>query len=125
MSEETRRVVSAVRSWADSVYQTLVQEARQKGITFPNAELNKIISEIAEDYRQISQEVRNDIIDPVWERINNFLEGPTASYIKQLYNWTKNAMIKIHDLYSMKIKELIQSWKETFGEITGNIWEGE
>lgn len=125
VSDQTWRVLRATRAWAESVYQTVVQEARQKGITFPNAELSKIMSEIAEDYRQISQEVRSDIIDPMWERINNFLEGPTASYIKQLSSWTRTAIIKIHDIYTTKIKELIQTWRETFGEMTGNVWEGE
>ncbi|KAK4329517.1 hypothetical protein Pmani_000135 [Petrolisthes manimaculis] len=121
--EEMRSVMRATWSWVESVYQNLVQEARQKGITFPDPELSKIMSQISEDYRQICQEVNSDIIHPMWQTLNNFLQTSTITYIKQIFSWAQSAMIQVQEVYNMKIKEVIQSLKETYGGVTGNAWQ--
>ncbi|KAK4300113.1 hypothetical protein Pmani_027664 [Petrolisthes manimaculis] len=97
--EEMRSVMRATWSWVESVYQNLVQEARQKGITFPDPELSKIMSQISEDYRQICQEVNSDIIHPMWQTLNNFLQTPTITYMKQIFLWGRAGLVQVQEYY--------------------------
>lgn len=122
--EEMRRVMEASRSWSNAVYDNLQQEASQKGIHFPDPQLVRIMEEIKQDSRQIYQEMKSEMVYPVWDVINEYLEGPTATYIKQLISWFKSANNEIRQAYKSSIKSLIQTWRREFRGITETIIQG-
>lgn len=114
-------MVGAIWSWAESVYQNLVQEARRRGITFPDPEVVKLMSEITEDYRQISQEVRSDIIDPVWQCVSSFIQGPTVSRIKQVLLWARAGLVQVQEYYVHVIENFLVDLGITeFWELLGD-----
>lgn len=122
--EEIRRVVEASRSWSNAVYDILQQEARQKGVHFPDPQLVRIMEEIKQDSRQIYQEIKSELVYPVWDVINEYLEGPTATSIKQLISWFKSANTEIRQAYKSSIKRFIQTWRREFRGITETIIQG-
>lgn len=122
--EEIRRVVEASRSWSSSVYDILQQQARQKGIHFPDPQLVRIMEEIQRDSSQIYHEMKSEMLYPVWDVINEYLEGPTATYIKQLISWFKSADTEIREAYKSNIKRFIHTWKREFRGITDTITQG-
>lgn len=122
--EEIRRAMEAYSSWSNAVYDKLQQEARQKGIHFPDPQLVRIMEEIKKDSRQIYEEMKSEIVNPVWDVINEYLEGPTATYIKQLISWFKSANTEIRQAYKSSIKKFIQMWRREFRGITETIIQG-
>lgn len=122
--EEIRRMVEASRSWSNAVYDILQQEARQKGVHFPDPQLVRIMEEIKQDSRQIYQEIKSELVYPVWDVINEYLEGPTATSIKQLISWFKSANTEIRQAYKSSIKRFIQTWRREFRGITETIIQG-
>ncbi|KAK3863690.1 hypothetical protein Pcinc_030563 [Petrolisthes cinctipes] len=125
--EEMRSVMRATWSWVESVYHNLVQEARQKGITFPDPELSKIMSQISDDYRQICQEVTSEIIDPMWHTLTNFLQTPTISYIKQVLLWGRAGLVQVQEYYVHVIENFfydlgITAYWEFLGDVMREVY---
>ncbi|KAK3883084.1 hypothetical protein Pcinc_012578 [Petrolisthes cinctipes] len=122
--EQTNRVVEGSRSWARAVYDNLEQQARQKGIHFPDPQLAKIMEDIKQDCSQIYQEVKNEMVYPMWDVIQEYLEGSTATYIKQIISWFKSANTEIREAYKTNIKRVCHHVIMEFRGITETITQG-
>jgi len=122
--EEVMSVMKTTKVWTEEVYQELKQQAQQKGIHFPDAELMKILSQIMEESLQIYSEVMKEIVIPCFKLMNHILQCPTVSYIKEVFYWIWSGITHTQETYTIKIQEIISTWMQEFKDIINPIIKG-
>lgn len=124
-SDVVRTVTSATSSWARMVYQTVKEEAQEKGLIFPNPELLSLVLEVNSDLWRIWEEVIYGPVVRQYEALCHMLDNSDiVSLLKHLAHHMWSAMVQMqHDLRYRILQEVL-AWPKYFQGIAQKLITG-